>query len=96
MAEIGSARRHRLLKRLEADRQGLPGLAAVWRAKQEATSPATALPATFPFLSQLQTIGYAAQEDLAGADVDELTLYLPDLSTSEAEAILAALAALTA
>lgn len=95
MAEIGSVRRHRLLKRLEANRQDLPGLAATWRAKQEATSPATALPVGFPFLSRLQSAGYTAQEDLAGADVDELETYLPDLSTSDAEAILAALAALT-
>lgn len=92
---VGSARRYRLLKRLVARQQGEAGLEGAWRSKQEATTPATALPAGFPFSTTLAAAGYLVQEDLDGADADELTLYVPTLHRADADAILAALAALS-
>lgn len=47
------------------------GLESVWKSKQEA-QPGTALPATFPFLSDLADAGYTTREDLDGADEYEL------------------------
>jgi hypothetical protein len=91
---VGSPRRYRLLKRLEARRQGDAGLEGAWRSKQEATTPATALPADFPFLTTLAAAGYSTEEDLTGADADELTLHVPTLHRADVDAILAALALL--
>lgn len=89
---IGSVRRHRLLKRLVATELGYVELAAVWRAKQEATA-GTALPATFPFASSLAAVGYSTVEDLSGATADELVTYAA-LALRDAETVIRALAAL--
>ena len=64
----------------------------MWIGKQ-AAEPGVALPSTFPFLSQLAAVGYTAREDLDGADVRELTRNA-GLSKRDAEAVLAAFAAL--
>lgn len=89
---INSVRRHRLLKRLAAGVAGDTALAAVWRAKQEAT-PATALPVGFPQATALAAAGYSTVEDIDGADADELVANT-SLSTREADAVLTALAAI--
>ena len=52
---------------------------------------ATALPLTFPLLSQLSAAHYTTVEDLTGADVAELRRRV-QLKTSEAQAVLKALA----
>jgi len=43
-----------------------------WQGFQE-RSPSTALPANFPELTALAALGYTAQADLEGADLEELT-----------------------
>lgn len=86
---VGSPRRYFLLKRQAALRENSPALAGTWRWRQE-QEPSTPLPAGFPFAEQLAEVGYTAEEDLAGADADELLEQLPDLSTTDAEGILAA------
>lgn len=87
--EVGSPRRYFLLKRQAALRENSPALAGTWRWRQE-QEPATPLPAGFPYSEQLADAGYTAEEDLAGADLDELLEQLPTLSTTDAEGILAA------
>lgn len=87
--EVGSPRRYFLLKRQAALKDNSPALAGTWRWRQE-QEPATSLPEWFPFVEQLAEAGYTAQEDLAGADLDELLDQLPNLSTKDAEGILAA------
>jgi hypothetical protein len=67
-------------------------LESAWRAKQEA-QPGTALPSTFPFLSQLAAGGYTTQQDLHGADSCELQ-EIADLNPRDAQAVLSALAML--
>lgn len=86
---MGSPRRYFLLKRHAALKENSPALAGVWRWRQE-QEPATPLPAGFPFAEQLAEAGYTAQEDLAGADLDELLVQLPTLSEKDAAGILAA------
>lgn len=90
-ATIKSHRRYCLLKRRYNLLCGEEGLAAVWRAKQEAV-PSTALPSTFPALSTLAASGYTTKADIDGADQDELVGV--GLTISEAVAALAALALL--
>lgn len=87
--EVGSARRYFLLKRLAALKERLPALAGVWRWRQE-QEPATPLPAGFPFAELLTAAGYTAEEDLQGADADELLQAIPSLSFSDADGLLAA------
>jgi hypothetical protein len=89
---VPTARRYYLLKRQAARQRFDQPLDGCWRGKQEA-QPGTPLPADFPFLSQLADGGYTAEEDLAGATACELT-NATDLTEGEAEAVLAALAAL--
>lgn len=91
-AVILNARRYYLGKRLHAARGPTPGLANVWRAIQEATA-GTALAAAFPCATALAAAGYTTREDLAGATVDELVDFA-GLTSREAQAVLAALAAL--
>lgn len=91
MADLKTPRRYYLHKRLFA-RMALEDSERIWQAKQEA-EPGTALPASFPFLSELTQIGYTTREDLDGADEDELTRHA-GFSTRDASAILAAFAAL--
>lgn len=89
-ATVESARRFYLLKaQTHADRLEW-GQALAFYGKQEAMS-ATALPLTFPLLSQLSAAHYTTVEDLTGADVAELRRRV-QLKTSEAQAVLKALA----
>ncbi len=87
---VPSPRRYYLLKRLEAVRAGDQPIDGVWRSKQEA-QPGAALPATFPFRSQLVAVGYATAEDLDGATVDELVEHTA-LPSRDAAAVVAAAA----
>lgn len=91
MADLKSVRRVYLHKRIAARAQ-LSNLEPVWQAKQEA-EPGTALPASFPFLSELEAVGYTTREDLDGADADELVDHV-SLSKRDAEAVIAAFQAL--
>lgn len=85
--EIKSVRRFYLLKRRRA-RELCEPLEGAWQAKQEA-EPGAALPATFPYLTELAEHGYTTVQDLDGANVTELGEL--GFSTLAAEAILAAL-----
>lgn len=89
-AYFRSVRRYYLLKRLEALRStDTFDLAQTWQAKQEAVA-GSALPSDFPHLSSLQSVGYSTQEDLTGADADELVDNV-GLNTAQASVVLAAL-----
>ncbi len=90
-AAIKSVRRFYLLKRQAALEAGDEALSLVWRAKQEAEA-GEALPAGFPCLSSLAEHGYSTEQDLNGANSDEL-LEL-GFSGRQVTAILAALAPL--
>lgn len=90
MSEVKTTRRYYLLKRLALRRQCLEEDAFIGK---QAAEPGTALPATFPSLSVLVTAGYSTREDLDGADVAELRR-ATTLTKPQAEAVLAALAAL--
>lgn len=91
MSTLGSPRRYYLAKRHAAVELEDTALEAVWQGKQEA-EPGTALAEDFPYLSRLQAAGYSTQEDLDGADADELVEQ--GFSSREADAIVAAYAAL--
>ena len=65
----------------------------VWRAKHNAATPATPLPANFPSRSKLVAAEYTCIEDVDGADIDELVDKV-DLTREEAAAALAAIEAL--
>lgn len=93
MASFLSQRRYYLSRRIVTRLNEEHALSSLLQGKQEA-EPNTPLPATFPRLAELQAIGYSAEEDLVGADADELIEWVPGLSTRDAEAILAAHAAL--
>lgn len=84
-----NVRRIYLHKRIAA-RSEESSLEPVWQAKQEAEA-GTALPAAFPFLSQLSAVGYSTQEDLEGADAEELAATV-GLGAKASAAVLAALA----
>lgn len=90
MATVTSVRRHRLLKSFDFADRGEDGMAATWRAKQEATA-GTELPASFPSRAVLVAARYSTLEDVTGADVDELLKRTP-LKRRQAEAVIAALA----
>jgi hypothetical protein len=92
MAAVHTYRRYLHRMRVNARFVGDRELAGVWRAKQEA-QPGTLLPATFPFLLQLNAGGYEAREDLAGADIYEL-IQIARLHRGDAETVLTAFAAL--
>lgn len=85
---IPTARRFYLLLRRNAWDEGI---AAVWRAKQEA-QPGTVLPDPFPARASLAAAGYTTVEDLAGATEDELIN--AGLSTHEARTALKAISTL--
>lgn len=87
---VNSTRRYYLLKRLYARRACLEEDA--WIGKQQAL-PGVVLPADFPSLAALVAAGYSTREDLDGAAVAELEEFAK-LTTREAEAVIAALAAL--
>lgn len=91
-SEIKRPRRYYLLKRLEANLQQDWALGTAWQAKQEG-EPGVALPSTFPCLAELTAYGYTTEEDLDGADSEELRDYA-GLTSRQADAVLAALAAL--
>ncbi len=63
-------RRYYLLKRL-ASREQDDGFEPFWHRKQ-LDEPGTDLPADFPLLTEIATLGYVAFEDLEGATLDEL------------------------
>lgn len=90
---IGSLRRFYLFKRIHALRNGDEALSAVWQSKQEEQPGGTALPETFPKRAELVAVGYVAKLDIEGADATELAEYV-ELSTRDAEAVIAAAAAL--
>lgn len=93
MGGIGSLRRIYLLKRITARRNGDLALSALWHSKQEGV-PATPIPNGFPSKTELANAGYVALEDLTSeADADELVEYAC-LSRRQAEAVIAAYAAL--
>jgi hypothetical protein len=69
MSEIRNRRRYCLRKRQAYDARDEES--GYWKGKQEA-EPGTALPADFPFLSELEELGYTTEPDLDGADADEL------------------------
>lgn len=85
---INTLRRFYLLKRLRARAIGDKGLEGVWRHKQE-TQAGTELAAAFPARAALVAAGYSTEEDLDGADVDELVS--AGLTYHDATAALAAL-----
>ncbi len=89
MSEIKTKRRFYLLKRLAA-REASESTEPVWQAHQEEES-ATALPADFPSRAALVAVGYAAKEDIDGADEFEL-MRNTRISIREAQAVLAAIA----
>lgn len=93
MSEHATLRRFYVVHRIAANQVGERAAAAVWRAHQEAQPGGVALPETFPSYAELTAVGYVAQEDLRGADVDELMLNVC-LSQRDAEAVLAAFAKL--
>jgi hypothetical protein len=84
MAEIRNVRRFYLHKRLTGEEETRP----VWQAKQEA-EPGTALAEDFPCRSELAALGYTTEEDLDGADQDELVR--AGLKTNQAKKVIAAL-----
>lgn len=92
MAEYASFRRYCLDKRISATRIGDTAIASLWQSKQQA-QPGTTLPADFPVRAKLVAAGYTTDADLVGADVRELRDYAR-ISTRDAEAVIAALAAL--
>lgn len=85
-------RRYCHRERMNARVQSNGQLESVWRAKQEA-QPGTPLPLTFPFLAKLEIGGYTTQQDLLGADEDEL-MQIAELNQRDAQAVLAAFALL--
>lgn len=91
MSTLGSPRRYYLAKRQGAAADEETALEAVWQGKQEA-EPGTALATDFPYLTRLQAVGYSTEEDLSGADADELVDQ--GFTSREAAAIIAAFAAL--
>lgn len=92
MAEYLTLRRYYLNKRSAAALRQDSTLEAHWQGKQLAEA-GQGLPAHFPSREALSASGYTAQEDLEGADVDELVKYA-GLSTRDAEKVIAAYAAL--
>jgi hypothetical protein len=84
-----TTRRYYLLKRLAARRDCLEEDA--WIHKQ-AGEPGIDLPAGFPSRAALVAAGYSTREDVNGASVQELRRYAC-LSRSDAEAVIAAVAA---
>jgi hypothetical protein len=91
VATLNSARRVYLHKRVIA-RRAKSGLEPAWQAKQEEMG-GTDLPGSFPRLAALSAVGYTTEEDLDGADAAELVDYV-GLSSSDADAVIAAFAAL--
>lgn len=91
-AEVKTARRMYLLKSQALSDVGQDGLAGLYRYKQEQqVSPE--LPADFPLRAELVAARYSTTADVDGADVAELRLRA-GLTTSQAEAVIAAAAAL--
>ena len=93
MSELRRPRRYYLLKARAADDRCEEASADMWRGKQQA-QPGSALPATFPVLEKLSCAGYTTVEDIDGAD--ECELVDAGLTRTEAEVVLAELAALIA
>ena len=92
MAEYLSNRRYCLYKRYNAKLSGEDALESLWQCKQ-ALEPGTALPSGFPNREQLAAAGYTTDEDLNGADAQEIHECV-GLSQGAAEAVIAAYAAL--
>jgi hypothetical protein len=93
VGDINTARRYYLLRARAAAKIGDSALASTWRTKQAGVE-GEALPDDFPHASALAAVGYTTREDLDGADEDELA-HDAGLGLRAAQAILAALAALT-
>lgn len=92
MGTLGSARRYYLGKRKAAADRCDDDSEALWKGKQEA-EPGTELPSDFTLRSRLSAAGYTAEEDLDGADVDELIN--AGFTQREAEAVITAFEALS-
>ncbi len=86
-----SARRYYLLSAQSASLLGEGIEANLYRKQIE--EPGTPLPSDFPALTKLATAHYTTVEDLNGAGTQELIAQV-GLTTSQAEAVLTALAAL--
>jgi hypothetical protein len=71
MSEVRRPRRYYLLKRLALAARGEYEQSLVFKAKQE-FEPGTSLPVGFPHSAALVLAGYAALEDIDGADSAEL------------------------
>lgn len=91
-SHVRSARRFYLLKSQAARQACEAGLELVWRGKQQAES-GEALPSDFPSLAALAAAYYTTVEDLTGALAPELVAEA-SLTTTQAAAVIAALAAL--
>lgn len=89
---INTPRRFYLRKSQELYRQQEEGLAAAYRAKQDG-QPGTALPVSFPHLTELTAARYTTREDLTGASLDELVTFA-GLAHRDARAVLDALGVL--
>ena len=85
---ISTRRRYYLLRWKYHQSAGNGGLAEGWRGKHLA-EPSTPLAADFPGKATLESAGYSAVEDVAGATTDELLAL--GLSSAQATAALAAL-----
>lgn len=93
MSDVDSLRRFYVLSRIGSREAGDDAVSAVWQWKQEGQPPGTVLPDGFPSKAALGTVGYVASEDLIGADELELATHA-GLTSNEAKAVFAALAAL--
>ncbi len=88
MSTVGSARRYYLGKRRQAHERGELALESVWEAKQQAEA-GTPLADDFPYRARLVAAFYETNEDLIGADAEELAPL--GFSAREAATILAEL-----
>jgi len=88
-------KRYLLLKYHDAKARDQQHLAGVWRANIATLPVGDVLPLTFPFAARLASAGYTERAYLDGATVDEL-MRTVGMSQFDAEAVLAAFAALPA
>ena len=92
-AQIRSARRYYLLKRLAARVSGDSALELTWQSKQEGEG-GIGLPPDLPSYTTLVAAGYSTVQDLDGADTDELASI--GIRNRQADRVFAALASLAA
>lgn len=94
-AQVNTVRRYYLLKSQQCFLRWEEGLGAAMLGLL-AKFPGQPLPAGFPLLSVLAAAHYTCWEDLDGANVRELLLYVPGIANArDAQTVLTAWAALT-